>query len=49
MPICGSKFQILGGKKIVEFFDILKMGTFGPGDSQSVTYLKIQTKVCRTS
>ena len=39
--------EIWGSKKKVNFFDISKLAVFGPANSQSVTYPKIQTKVCR--
>ena len=35
-------------KKIVEFLTSRKLAPFGPANGQSVTYSKIQTKVCRT-
>ena len=48
MPIHGPKFRNLGGsKKKMNFFDISKSAVFGPANGQSVTYPKIQTKVCR--
>ena len=51
VPIYGSKFWNLGGQKNSTIFWHLKnpkkSALFGPGNSQSVTYSKIQTKVCR--
>ena len=43
--------EIWGVKKIRQLFDISKTlkksALFGPGNGQSVTHSKIQTKVCR--
>ena len=51
VPIYGSKFQNLGGQKNLTTFWHLrnpkKLALFGPANSQSVTYSKIQTKVSR--
>ena len=51
VPIYGSKFWNLGGQKNSTTFWHLenpqKSALFSPGNSQSVTYSKIQTKVCR--
>ena len=48
MPIYGPKFRNLGGqKKRWTFLTSQTSALFGPANSQLVTYLKIQTKVCR--
>ena len=47
MPIYGPKFRILGVKKKVNFLTSQKSALFGLANDQSVTYLKIQTKVFR--
>ena len=51
MPIYGSKFWNLGGQKNWTTFWHLKnpkkSALFGPAIGQSVTYSKIQTRVCR--
>ena len=47
----GQNSEIWGVKKIWQLFDISKilkkLALFGPANDQSVTYSKIQTKVCR--
>ena len=39
--------KIWGLKKSDNFLTAQKLALFGPANSQSVTYSKIQTKVCR--
>ena len=48
IPIYGSKFQNLGGKKMDNFLTSQKLPLHGPANNQSVTFSKIHTKVCRT-
>ena len=51
VPIYGSKFWNLGGQKNLTTFWPLrnpkKSALFSPANGQSVTYSKIQTRVCR--
>ena len=44
----GQNSEILGFKEKVNFLTSQKLAPFGPANGQSLTYSKIQTKVCRT-